>query len=582
MGWLEVPRSLADRNPIDPDDPQAGRHNLMTAIQALSQQLPALRMMTLEKERRLPENARWAPGVGPDIKGQDRVYTLPDLVSDAAGFLPSSVDPIEVMAEVGPLDELLKAVTPFVARTMRGGEKAAPQGIRTYHGTAEPFSPEEGFPLGRFSNEKFRTGEGAMVRGAGHYMGEEVAVPRGYRSAAVQHDSQMMIGDRPIEKFYEDVENERERLWKERGKPGSITEHEQWTEAYDLEGEKYQIIEDLMIDGDLLGIEERAELGSYSDKALEWFDEEIAPKFSRKGALAEIDYQVSPEDLLHHDLPFAEQSEKVQDALTELVYRGSIAPSTSKVLRWEPDDPAVMKRIEELKAKAEAANDKVRGAIQQTTPQDWIDRDAAEEEFFRYVDGAQATGGSWTINPEATGIDIQHDIEQNLRASGMSDEAAAEAASMDLLDVDIRGLKFRDQGSRQPFTVKTTIPVRPTPENKGVSETVSRQHFSTKKEALEAVEQEKNAFVEDGQEFTYRRIIAHQKGSQMVQEIPPGRIGMKAKVELIEVPEEELTHNYVAFDPDDMMIQRWLALGGTGVGLHALTEEQRKAQSESQ
>ena len=276
MGWEEVPRSLADRNPIDPDDPQAGRHNLMTAIQALSQQLPALRMMTLEKERRLPENARWAPGVGPDIKGQDRVYTLPDLVSDAAGFLPSSVDPIEVMAEVGPLDELLKAVTPFVARTMRGGEKAAPQGIRTYHGTAEPFSPEEGFPLGRFSNEKFRTGEGAMVRGAGHYMGEEVAVPRGYRSAAVQHDSQMMIGDRPIAKVYEDVADERERIWKEanrrsqrmRGEPGSVQQYEQYMEAYDLEGEKFQIIEDLMIDGDLLGIEERAELGSYSDKAL--------------------------------------------------------------------------------------------------------------------------------------------------------------------------------------------------------------------------------------------------------------------------------------------------------------------------
>ncbi len=113
MGWEEVPRSLADRNPIDPDDPQAGRHNLMTAIQALSQQLPALRMMTLEKERRLPENARWAPGVGPDLKGQDRVYTLPDLVSDAAGFLPSSVDPIEVMAEIGPLDELLGAVIPM-------------------------------------------------------------------------------------------------------------------------------------------------------------------------------------------------------------------------------------------------------------------------------------------------------------------------------------------------------------------------------------------------------------------------------------------------------------------------------------
>ena len=566
MGWEEVPRSLADRNPIDPDDPQAGRHNLMTAIQALSQQLPALRMMTLEKERRLPENARWAPGVGPDIKGQDRVYTLPDLVSDAAGFLPSSVDPIEVMAEVGPLDELLKAVTPFVARTMRGGEKAAPQGIRTYHGTTEPFSPEEGFPLGRFSNEKFRTGEGSMVRGAGHYMGEEVAVPRGYRDRAVKNDTEMMVGDDSLLKIYNDLEHEADVAWPRL--PQTIEAQEQGYKAHDLAMEKRQVLEDLMVDGDLLGIEERAELGSYSDEALKWFNEEIAPKFSRKGALAEIDYQVSPSDLLDQDRTFAEQSPKVKEALIRMIKRAGISANSidasvdlgdltpgfggysqpyKSIMRWKPGNPEVENHLAYLKGQAEDANTKVTEAVSKglSVKEEQAlmeDRRYWEQQFSDFLDEAQKTSGEWDIRPDATGMDIQHAIEYGYQGQGFGKDAAAEAASMDMLQEGIRGLKFRDQGSRQPYSGKLY-------DETGAQ--VASGTFGSRQRAQEQYE-------------------SH------VKEYPEYR------VELEEVPEEELTHNYVAFDPDDLMIQRWLALGGTGVGLHALTEEQRKAQSESQ
>jgi len=541
MEQVEDLHNLADPNKIDPDDPQAGRYNLMTAIQALAEQLPAL------------------PLIRTTIGTDEGAYNLRDLGSDLAGFLPETANPIEHAIDIGA--PMLGAAAPFVARTIGAGKKAPTKGIRSWHGTPERFAPEEGFPLGRFSNERFRSGEGAMVRGAGHYTGGKVDVPRGYRDRSVEYDTEMMVGDTPVLKIYEDLEHEADVAWPRL--PRTVEAQEQGYRAHDLANEKRQVLEDLMIDGDLMGIEERAELGSYSDEALKWFNEEIAPTFNRKGAMAEIDYQVSPEDLLHHDLPFSEQSEEIQDSLTELVYRGSIAPSsgrahledTESVLRWKTDDPAVMKRIEELKAKIEAANDKLGGPqwdwrtsqykYPERTPQDWLDLDAAEVELTIYLDEAQATGGSWAINPEATGIDIHHAIEQNLRASGMTDEAAGEAASMDMLHAGIKGVKYRDQGSRQPFTVKGINP------DSGIPWTSNwlSGSFTSRKEAMEFLQQQQ-AKVPD------------------------------VKFQLIDTPEEELTYNYVAFDPDDLMIQRWLALGGTGVGLHKLTEEQRRRESQ--
>lgn len=49
------------------------------------------------------------------------------------------------------------------------------------------------FPLGRFRNDKFLTGEGAMVRGAGHYGAERYGVAKSYRKAGADDDNEIEI-----------------------------------------------------------------------------------------------------------------------------------------------------------------------------------------------------------------------------------------------------------------------------------------------------------------------------------------------------------------------------------------------------
>tara|TARA_R110002020_G_scaffold208685_1_gene414487 strand:- start:9549 stop:11351 length:1803 start_codon:yes stop_codon:yes gene_type:complete len=98
----------------------------MTAIQALSGNLPSLPLMTLERKRFVPPGARLAPGIDP---GKDVTYDLPDLVSDVAGFVvPESTHPIEYFT---PLDEampILGAVAgqlslPFKKTTKQAAKK---------------------------------------------------------------------------------------------------------------------------------------------------------------------------------------------------------------------------------------------------------------------------------------------------------------------------------------------------------------------------------------------------------------------------------------------------------------------------
>jgi len=55
-----------------------------------------------------------------------------------------------------------------------------------FHGTPHTFAKEPGAPLGSFRNDKIGTGEGAQVRGWGHYIAEREGVARSYQEQLVQ------------------------------------------------------------------------------------------------------------------------------------------------------------------------------------------------------------------------------------------------------------------------------------------------------------------------------------------------------------------------------------------------------------
>jgi hypothetical protein len=98
----ESPRQTAARY----DKPNTPRYNLVTALQALSKQLPDI------------------PLARTTIGTDEGAYTLPDLAGALTSFLPETANPIEHIFDIGA--PLLGAAVPFVAKKL-GAMKMRPR-----------------------------------------------------------------------------------------------------------------------------------------------------------------------------------------------------------------------------------------------------------------------------------------------------------------------------------------------------------------------------------------------------------------------------------------------------------------------
>jgi len=155
-------------------DPQAGRYNLMTAMQALAKKLPAMPMIATD---RISPHARMAPGVA----GGNESFTLQDLGGLAAQMAPASADPFTMLAEAGPVDELAAPLLGALTAMVR---KSDPNALRkVYHGSPHKIPPEPGYPMGRFKDEFIGTGEGGRAKGHGHYQAENPETGEFYRES---------------------------------------------------------------------------------------------------------------------------------------------------------------------------------------------------------------------------------------------------------------------------------------------------------------------------------------------------------------------------------------------------------------
>jgi len=231
------------------------------------------------------------------------------------------------------------------------------------------------FPMGRMRLDKMGTGEGAQVYGDGVYLAENQDVGRGYRdnvfgsvssdqipsdearqivnnqlqtfgatpnaledaisdlrgslsSAEATNkmfgdaqprvdasnqaidfleqkaDTRLMVGDQPVSELYDRISSTADRF------PVKQAE---------LEYEKMAILEDLMNDGDVLSVNERAAEGAYNPEAFKWFQEEIDPNFKRQGSLYEVNINANPEDFLDYDAPVSDQPAAVRQNLDKLL-----------------------------------------------------------------------------------------------------------------------------------------------------------------------------------------------------------------------------------------------------------------------
>jgi len=270
--------------------------------------------------------------------------SVQDLLLGALGF------PTDTSLSKGA--ELFSAAIPVV-----GGAKSALTGakaltriknpIKAWHGTPHDYAAErlirradgsmeylvgkpdvlpdvppgatviEDYPLGRQRLDKIGTGEGAQAKGHGLYAAEAADTGRSYRDSVGmsrgggmrEYDAELKIGGRRIEDVYSSMERAASRL-----------PIEQAQREYD----KLQILEDLGHEGDVLAVQERAKLGLYSPESLAWFEKHVAPKFTRKGRLYEVNLHVDPDELLDWDAPLSQH--KRAQAFAEDLKHGRVDP----------------------------------------------------------------------------------------------------------------------------------------------------------------------------------------------------------------------------------------------------------------
>lgn len=255
------------------------------------------------------------------------------------------------------------------ARMQRAGEQA---GFTAYHGTPHVFGESQRVrdintgkeyvsdpkmvsqimqlnpgkyevlgenPLGMFDLSKLGTGEGAQAYGVGTYLGGVADTGRDYRTALLRRsgiEDIPVIGNQPITDFYSAIESKASRL------PANQARKE-----YD----KLEIVEQLMIDGDILSINQRKE--QFTPEAFAWFEKNVAPKFSRPGALYQVQVNAPESRFLDWDVPVSAQDPEVLQALQkggiyspDLEYRVALLQNEKELLAADRDPITNMMRNE--------------------------------------------------------------------------------------------------------------------------------------------------------------------------------------------------------------------------------------------
>lgn len=185
-------------------------------------------------------------------------------------------------------------------------------------------------PLGMFDINRIGTGEGAQAYGFGAYGTQAPDVGRGYRQTLLRrHDipDTPQIGGQAIQDVYSQIERRAARL-----------PIEQARKEYD----KLAIIEQMIIDGDILGVKQgRAD---YDPEAYKWFEQSIAPKYTRPGALYEMQVNAPQSMFLDWDKPIADQTPEVQASLQaagiydpDIEYRIALLQNEKQIIALDRD-----------------------------------------------------------------------------------------------------------------------------------------------------------------------------------------------------------------------------------------------------
>ena len=191
--------------------------------------------------------------------------------------------------------------------------KAAKKGIRAFHGSPHDFD--------KFSMDKIGTGEGAQAYGHGLYFAEEPAVARDYRDALMYRageDPEMTALGKQINDLYNSMNDRAARM-----------PIQQAQKEYD----RLEMLELLMQDGDPVAVAERIASSpeDYPAEAVKWFNKQVAPSFTRKGRMYEVNINADPDDFLDWDKPLSEQTGAAAEYIQNMKDLGLYEPGLPNI-----------------------------------------------------------------------------------------------------------------------------------------------------------------------------------------------------------------------------------------------------------
>jgi len=231
-----------------------------------------------------------------------------------------------------------KVITAVAEGVAKAGPEAPKSGFKAYTGSPYRFS--------EFDREKIGRGEGAQMYGEGFYLTETTDSARPFRRN-VNRDRLDSITNRLVEISKEmpkyevagqyrqfndpkgfELAGEYDRLIDERN---SLRDYNMTIDgrdinelysdltgarATDLDYQKAEIIEQIMIDGDTLGVVQRQEeYDAYPEGVYKWFKETVQPNFDAPGALYEVTIKADKSELLDWSKAVADQPPAIRDAL---------------------------------------------------------------------------------------------------------------------------------------------------------------------------------------------------------------------------------------------------------------------------
>ena len=231
-----------------------------------------------------------------------------------------------------------KVITAVAEGVAKAGPETPKSGVKAYHGTPYRFE--------QFDIERVGRGEGAQMYGHGMYFTEEANTGRGYRrniNADKLDAMNARMGEiaKELPKYeiagqyrqYNDPKGfelaaEYDRLMEDRSalREFNITiggrdindvyNSLTGAKATDLDYQKAEIIEQIMIDGDTLGVVQRQEeYDAYPEGVYKWFKETVQPNFDAPGALYEVSIKADKSELLDWNKPVSDQPPAIRDAL---------------------------------------------------------------------------------------------------------------------------------------------------------------------------------------------------------------------------------------------------------------------------